>query len=158
VVALPTSAALAPVATFTFLSYAGPPLPPGVGPGGVLDPGTAPVRFSKVTDVTQLVVPTPGTPRRHKRTWQQVVTLRNTGGSPLAGPLLLVLGRLGRGTTVRGRAGVTRKHAPLKSPYVVVNLGSDGLLAPGEVLAVVLQFGGARPRYAAHVLAGPGTP
>jgi uncharacterized protein YkwD/N-acetylneuraminic acid mutarotase len=159
--ALPTSGALGSVATVTLLSYAGPPLPPGIGPGGPAGGsgggGVAPVRFTAVTDITGLVAVSVQPPRRRKGGWQQVVTLANSpGGSPLAGPLLLVLGRLGKGTVVRGRAGVTRKHPPLRSPYLPVNLGAAGVLAPGQVVTVVLQFGGARPHYAARVFAGPG--
>jgi uncharacterized protein YkwD/N-acetylneuraminic acid mutarotase len=163
--ALSTSGALGPVSTVTLLSYAGPPLPPDVTPGGPTGPGSgsgpggvAPVQFTTVTDVTRLVAVTLQPPRRHKGGWQQVVTVGDApSGSSLTGPLMLVLDHLDKGSKLRGRAGRTRRHAPLKSPYLVVGLGAGGVLVSGEGLAVVLQFSGARPHYSARVLAGPGT-
>jgi uncharacterized protein YkwD len=143
--AFSTAATLAPVSSFTLLSYPGPPLPPTVN--------TSPT--APKTDVTGLVTVTRGRLRKVKGRWQQTLTLHN-GGAALPGPLVLVFERLGKGTQLRHRSGLTKVHKPKKSPYLVVSPGPAGFLAAGANLTVTVQFTGARPHYTLHVLAGTG--
>jgi hypothetical protein len=166
--ALPTSQALAPVSTFTVLSYAGPPLPPGVGPGGSGPGGSGsggtgpgggggPVQLTAVTDITRLVAVRYVGLYRHKGGWQQVLALANAGATALPGPLVVVVDRHDKGSKLRGRAGQTRAHRPLGSPYVLVAPPGDDVFSLGDSVPVVLQFSGTRPRFTLRVLAGPGT-
>jgi hypothetical protein len=87
--------------------------------------------------------------------WQQVLTLRNTGGAALAGPLTLVFDHLGKTARLRRSAGTTR--APLRSPYLHVAPGADEVFSAGEVVSVTVEFTGSRPRYTLRALTGLGT-
>jgi N-acetylneuraminic acid mutarotase/uncharacterized protein YkwD len=144
--ALPTANALAPVASFTFLSYSGPPLPPGGSGGPTKHPAT---------DVTRQVSVRRGPLVRKKGRWQQTLTLHN-GGAALSGPLMLVFDHLGPQTALRHRSGLTRAHKPKKSPYWVVPLGPSGFLDGGATMTVSVEFAGARPHYSIQVLDGTG--
>jgi hypothetical protein len=108
-------------------------------------------------DVTAAVKVTLGRFRRTPGGGRQKVTLQNASGQALQGPLWLVLGGLGRGAGLRRRAGLSRAHAPLHSPFVAVPL-PGGVLSPGASVAVLLRFASTvRVRYRPSVLAGSGT-
>jgi hypothetical protein len=87
----------------------------------------------------------------------QNVTIRNTGGSFIAGPISLALDNLSSNATLFNAAGATSCAAPSGSPYIGVNVG--GGLAPGASASVVLQFtrtGSAGITYNTRVLGGSG--
>jgi hypothetical protein len=91
-------------------------------------------------------------------TYTQTVTIRNTGGSAIVGPLSLVLDGLGSGVTLNGGTGVTQSRAPAGSPYVNVALPGN-VLAANQSVTVVLSFRApSRSAIAYHsrVLAGTG--
>ena len=75
--------------------------------------------------------------------YQQVVTIQNTGTSPIAGPISLVLDNLAD-ATLANQTGVTvcaasgPPYIAPTSPYITVNAGNA--LAPGASSSVVLQF------------------
>jgi len=66
----------------------------------------------------------------------QMVTVANTSGSAITGPISLVLDDLSSNAGLYNSAGTTACAAPLGSPYVTV----PGPLAPGKSATVVLQF------------------
>jgi N-acetylneuraminic acid mutarotase len=135
------------------------PLPvfqPGPGSGSSPGPGS-----SRVTDVSALVRVTPRTARFNRRThrYERPVTLANVGGSPLAGPLSLVVTGMPRKVRLRTRTGVTQAFAPAGRSYLDV-LPSGGVFLPGETLTVTLVFSGpgaASAKVRTQVLAGPGS-
>lgn len=96
------------------------------------------------TNVTSQVSVVPGGLRYNHATneFLQVVTLRNTSGSAIPGPVSLILnGNLNTaGSTValQSPAGLTTCLSPLGDPYVVVNGGTS--LAPGAQVSVILGF------------------
>ncbi|MDB5911145.1 MAG: hypothetical protein JWP34_5262 [Massilia sp.] len=63
----------------------------------------------------------------------QTVTITNTSGSTLSGPLSLSLGGLTSGVSLFNASGATADG----NPYIIVTTGS---LAPGQSVSVVLQF------------------
>ena len=77
--------------------------------------------------------------RRTQRFVQQV-TLQNTSGIPLAGPVALVLDSLSSNATLANRTGNTAYLGPVGSPFVTVNIGPDNILAAQEQASVVLEF------------------
>jgi hypothetical protein len=96
-----------------------------------------------------------GRPRFDRRTGRtrQRLTLHNSSGVALAGPLYLVLDGLPRRVRLRRPAGVTQTQAPLGSPFVELAAG----LEPGQDVSVVLVFRNPlhrRLHYGTRVLAG----
>jgi uncharacterized protein YkwD len=140
-----TAATQEPVASFTLLSYPGPPLPPGVGPGATTVPKT---------DVTGQVSVSRARPHKVKGRWQQTLTLRNAGGTTLVGPFRVVVRGLKRSVRLRGAAGFvgTRKK---KSPFVMIPASG---LQPGASIGVTLQFSGRPNAFAVSVLAATTAP
>lgn len=109
-------------------------------------------------DVSAQVSVTRGGFRRNRATgrFQQEITLTNTGGSAVSGPVSLVLDGLTDGVTLFGATGMTAALAPFDSPYRNVTGGS---LAAGQTLKVMLEFtnpANAAISYTPRVLAGPG--
>jgi uncharacterized protein YjiK len=95
---------------------------------------------------------------RVTRRLQQVVTLRNTG-APIAGPVWLALDGLSPAATLVGALGTTSCQGAEGSPYVQLELGSDGTFAKGERVRLRLEFTNptfAPISYTPRVLAGPG--
>lgn len=95
------------------------------------------------------------------RRFRQTVTIRNTGGQSIAGPVALVLDNLSRNAALFNPEGRTGCAAPLGSPYVNVSAGSDNVLTPGETISVILEYTNSDTRqsitYTPRVLAGGGT-
>ena len=88
----------------------------------------------------------------------QTVKLTNTGGSPIAGPVDLVLDGLSTNALLFSGSGTTSCAAPLGSPYITASTGS---IAPGGSVSVTLQFTDpthATTTYHTRVLSGSGTP
>ena len=67
----------------------------------------------------------------------QTVTIRNTSGSTVTGPICLVLDSLSANTTLANAGGTTGVAVPTGSPYVLVSSGS---LAPLATATVTLEF------------------
>lgn len=86
----------------------------------------------------------------------QTVTLTNTSGVPVIGPVNYVLTGLPSGVTLRGATGTTQKFSP-GSPYVAVPLSGDAAtFAPGGSVTLTLQFldpGRASISYTGNVIA-----
>jgi hypothetical protein len=91
------------------------------------------------------------------RHYKQTVTLRNTGGSAMVGPLSLVLDGLTAGVRLVNRTGVTARQGLAGSSYVDVAL-TNNVLNVGTGVSVVLEFDGPSVliSYQARVLAGTG--
>ena len=68
--------------------------------------------------------------------YAQTITLKNNSGSPIAGPISLVLDGLTANATLFNSAGTTGCAVPIGSPYVTL----AGPLAPGASAPSVLQF------------------
>lgn len=88
--------------------------------------------------------------------FRRTVRITNVSHSNIRGPLSFVLDGLGRNVTLVNQSGTTFCALPV-SPYVVVDLGIDGVLAPRERVTLQLEFN-SRSRhgihYEARVLAG----
>jgi hypothetical protein len=98
--------------------------------------------------------------RRNRKTrrYEQRVTITNTGGQVLQGPLTLVLKRLRSTAKLVGPSGMMRESRKRRSPFIRVSVGGDTLLAPGAAVRVTLRFSAQPNRYTPVVLAGPGMP
>ncbi len=86
----------------------------------------------------------------------QTVKITNVSANNIRGPLSFVLDGLSRNVTLDNRSGVTFCALPA-SPYVVVDLGIDSVLAPRERVTFKLEFTSGDRRkikYEARVLAG----
>ena len=91
------------------------------------------------------------------RRYAQTITLTNTSGSALAGPIYFVLDGLSSNATVHNAGGTTSCSAPLGSPYVSI----AGPLPTGGSTSVVLQFTNPTNTaisYGSRILAGAGQP
>jgi FG-GAP-like repeat/FG-GAP repeat len=113
-----------------------------------------------VGDVTALVSVLRRRARRNPATglFRQRITLVNTGGRVLPGPIRLVLDGLRRRVRLRkargASTGVTAARAPAGTAYALVNVAE---LDPGQrvVLSLVFANPSGKPiRYAARVVAG----
>jgi hypothetical protein len=85
--------------------------------------------------------------------------VRNVGSVPIPSPVTLALDGLPSTARVVAPDGVTRYTTPSGSPLHTVDVGSDGVLTPGEVSVMVVQIETDRsrlPHYHIRVLAGPG--
>ncbi len=90
----------------------------------------------------------------------QVVTVTNSGATPLAAPFSLVLDNLSANATFVGTDGITTAVAPIGSPYINASLGAATALNPGESVSITLQFSDpteAGITYTTRVLAGAGS-
>ncbi len=100
--------------------------------------------------------PLPGSPQGRQQ--RRRVTLLNTSGEAITGPLWLVLDHLPRKVRLRHKAGVTTVQGTPGSPYVAVAL-PGGVLNPGQRVSIVLDFSNPRMRkihYTPLVLEGGG--
>lgn len=127
--------------------------------GTAVDVGAYETAQAGITDVTSQVSLQRGgyIYNRVTRRYVQQVTLANSSGGPLAGPVSLVFDGLPQGITVYGQTNVTTTQTPAGSPYSDV-AGAD--LAAGALLVLQLQFNdpfNLPIGYTPRVLAGPGT-
>jgi len=85
----------------------------------------------------------------------QTVKITNVSRSNIRGPLSFVLDGLSRNVTLVNQSGTTFCALPA-SPYVVVDLGFDGILAERETITIELEFAGGNRKinYDSRVLAG----
>jgi hypothetical protein len=89
---------------------------------------------------------------------QQTVTIRNTSGIAIDGPIQLALDDLSAGVSLANSSGITSCAGPAGSPFINVGLSGPWLEA-GASAIVTLQFtnsGNARVQYKPRVLAGSG--
>ena len=109
-------------------------------------------------DVTSQVQVTRGGFRYNRTTGHfiQIVTLTNTGGSSIAGPISLALDNVPANATLFGISGATLCDTPQGSPYISLGAAS---LDPGVPVAATVEFiDTARTgiTFDVRVLAGPG--
>jgi hypothetical protein len=110
-------------------------------------PPSAPAAASG--DVTALVQLTPlGRRRRPQR--QLAFLLTNVSGTPIQGPLGVVVAGLPRRVRLLNAGGRTAA----RQPFVLVDLGADNILDPGQGAVVVLVFSQPVGPRALSVLAG----
>jgi hypothetical protein len=81
----------------------------------------------------------------HTHHYVQLVQLKNTGTTPVAAPLFLVLDNLSPNATLLNSDGATAILPPLGSPYVKVRIGDgdddgDDVLRPNQTRTVRLEF------------------
>jgi hypothetical protein len=113
------------------------------------------------TDVSATVsVSSRGPLKLNKSTgrYTQTVTLKN-GDGVVSGPMSLVLDNLSINATLFAADGLTACSTPTGSPYVNVNIGTDGVLSSKERPTVTLEFAnpsGQPVTYATRILAGTG--
>ena len=96
---------------------------------------------------------------RSTQRYVQTVTIKNISSNAISGPVSLVLDSLSINAALFNKSGVTTRVPPLGSPYINVNVGSDGVLNPGERATIVLEFTNPTNRgitYLTRVLAGGG--
>jgi hypothetical protein len=92
--------------------------------------------------------------------FSQVVTLTNTGATPIQGPASLALDNLSSNATLYNKTSNTTCTMPSGSPYIDVNVGSDNIFSPGEKATVVLEFTDSNNQgitYKTRVLTGSGS-
>ena len=92
--------------------------------------------------------------------YRQKVTLVNTGGQALSGPLALALAGLTKGVRLDKASGKTKGLTPVGSPYRVLDPGVGPLL-PGQARTFTIRFRnplGKKIKYTPRVLAGVGDP
>jgi hypothetical protein len=74
------------------------------------------------------------------RHWLQTVTIRNGGTSNIGGPVAIALDNLSANAALSNVSGVTACSLPLGRPYLLVDVGTDGVLSPGESVSATLDF------------------
>jgi TolB protein len=102
---------------------------------------------------------------KRTRRYSLTVTVTNKSTTNIQGPVSLVIDYLSDyGITLANKSGVTTCAAPLGSPYINLNVGSDGVLKRNEKVTVTLisdptdkKNGPPSPRVQPRVLAGNGT-
>ena len=111
-------------------------------------------------DVTSQLSITLGPVKRKGRRFLQHDTILNNGAT-LAGPLVLVLTNLTKGTKLVNASGTTMTVPSPGNPFFIIPLGASGQLASGASVGVDLIFTAAsarRVRYTPIVLAGLSQP
>ena len=86
------------------------------------------------------------------------MTIKNTSGKPIIGPLSLVLDNLSSNATLVNKTGVTARWAPSGSPYIDAVLVND-VLDSGTSVTILLAFTDLSNQpitYTARALAGTG--
>jgi glucose/arabinose dehydrogenase len=88
----------------------------------------------------------------------QTALLMNTSGSPIDGPLSLVLSSLSSNASLFNPSGVTSCATPAGRPFKNAAPGGDNVLSPGESVQITLEFVNPSRQpitYTPQVLAGP---
>jgi hypothetical protein len=121
--------------------------------GTVVEMVNVPPPVPMLLDVSALVSVT--TQRHRRNAPRQLVTLRNTGGTTITGPVLLLLGGLNPKIRLKNAAGTAQGHGHTGEPFLRDSISLD----PGGEITLMLVFGNPRHK-AIHlrtaVLAGPG--
>jgi hypothetical protein len=85
---------------------------------------------------------------------QQLVTVTNTSGQAIEGPLYLVFVKLPKRVRLKGGSGTTQSHGPAGSPFLL----DPVTLHPGGFVNFLLSFSGHKAvRFTTEVFAGTGT-
>jgi hypothetical protein len=90
--------------------------------------------------------------------FEQVITVKNTSGSTVTGPVYLLVENLSANASLYNKTGNTTQALPLGTPYVLINGGN---MAAGASVQKVLEFtnpSNAAITYTSRIIAGPGTP
>jgi hypothetical protein len=130
---------------------------PFTSPGGPSGPGSPGAPALDLTPRLHVLVGKLR-PAGHKGRARQIVTLFNTSGDAIAGPIYLVLDGLNGKIRLRNSNGASTAHGVHGSPYVTLTL-AGGALAPAGSAKVVLDFVNPRlrkVRYTPLVVEGPG--
>jgi hypothetical protein len=97
---------------------------------------------------------------RHGHGGPMLLQVMNVSGSPIQGPVYLVLDGLMRGVRLRNATGHSQTHVTPGDPFVLV---TEGGLGAGQAATVSLMFTGNQhrmmmmtPSFTSFVLAGPG--
>lgn len=134
---------------------------------GTLDSNTAtitvtisPVDDLCATNISSSVVVSQGSLKLNRKTgrYTRTVTMKNSDGA-VAGPVSLVLDSLSANVSLFNATGTTICAAPLGSPYINLDVGTNALFSPRERATVMLEFtssSGQAITYTARVLAGSG--
>lgn len=77
---------------------------------------------------------------RRTNLYSQLITVKNNGLNPIEGPVAVAFDALSPTATLTGAVGATVVATPSGSPLVLVNIGDDHVLSPGESAAVTVQF------------------
>lgn len=114
-----------------------------------------------VANATTLVSVTRGGFRYNRMTgkYEQQLTLTNTSGASLNGPVYLALDSLSGNATLANRAGMTLCATPAGNPYLSVNVGQENILSANENAIVKLEFSNSTNQvitYSTRVLNGSG--
>lgn len=114
------------------------------------------------TDVSTQVSVTRGGFRFNRATGRfgQVITLANTGATPVQDTVSLVLDNLSSNAMLYNKTGSTTCAVPAGSSYIDVTVGSDNILSPGESATVTLEFTNSNNQgitYNTRVLTGSGS-
>lgn len=72
--------------------------------------------------------------------WQQTVTLTNTSGAAIQGPVMVALQSLSANASLFNANGVTQCAVPGGRPYVRFNLGAAPSLLAGQTVTATLDF------------------
>lgn len=107
-------------------------------------------------DVTSRVTIAITRVRRVGRRVLERITITNTGGDAITGPLLIVFDNLTAGTTLVNASGTTKTIAPIGSPYRTVSPGANNGLAAGarQIVDVAFLQRRGRPNFSVRVLSG----
>ena len=134
-----------------------------IRPGGrACDVGAYELGTPKPITTRLEINPVMGTYNRATKQFTQQVTLKNPiTGSRITGQVFLVLDNLNLTLVNKDGNSVNVDPKFPRSPYLIVNIGANHVLAPGEEVSVTLIFNdplAQPPRYTARVLAGAGVP
>jgi hypothetical protein len=109
-------------------------------PNGQVPAGSSsPLDVTSLNDVSSQVSVARVRPGRHAHVHPlvQELTLKNTGDTPIAGPLFVVVHGLPSKVKLRNATGTTASSAPAGDPFVELNVSQ---LAPGASARVTLRF------------------
>lgn len=89
----------------------------------------------------------------------QTAVIRNTGSTPVAGPLSLVLDALSANAALFNRTGLTSCASPTGSPYLDALTSAGASILPGQTVTLTLEFTNPTNQpinYTTRILAGSG--
>ena len=135
-----------PTAGYTFSNWTGSLAGTSANPQSITMAGprfafanfTPPSCAANVT--SQLNISPGGLQRTITGRWMQGVTISNRTGTPIVGPLALALDGLSSGVALFDPSGFTACALPAGRPFRSISVGADGVLSPGEIVNVTLEF------------------
>jgi hypothetical protein len=132
-----------------------------IEPGKTTQDTTTTVTTSCATDRSSAFNITRGGFRVNHTTNQftQTVTVQNTSGAAITGPVALALDSLSSNAVLTGGTGITACNAPLNSPFLNLTLGAGNSLPAGASTTATLTFNDptqAAIAYSTRILVGSG--